>query len=892
MLRRNEGRTARRGSMIEPGSPTRYRSLRDPAVRDAARFGERAARLHALGAAGVPVPRGLAFPADLVADLAERGAMAVLEPGLSAIIGHLGGDTLLAVRASPARAEWGGPASILNIGICDRGLADLAARVGRRAALDLYRRLIQGWSAGVAGLDPEDIETLLYDRMKRAGVESEDALGEAELAQLVDDFKGFFAAETGEAFPQEPAEQLCRALEAAARAWDTPSARILRRARGAPEGAALGLLVQRMALGLGEGASGAGVAQFVNEKTGQPGLAGRYLPQAQGQDAMMGLRTPLLLTRAEREAQGQPGRSLEEICPAAIAALATAGAAAARAAGDVCTLEFTLENGELQVLDAVAARRTARAAARIAVDLALQGAITRDEALLRVEPRTLNEHLHPQIDPAHRRDPIGRGLAASPGAASGRIVMTPEQAMALAAQEVKTILVRVETSPEDIRGMHAAAGLLTVRGGMTSHAAVIARGLGLPCVVGCTDIRLDLKAGQLRTADGRVFREGDLVTVDGTRGEVLSGQAELIQPDLSGAFETLMGWADAVRRMRVRANADTPHDARVARRFGAEGIGLCRTEQMFFAAERINVMREMILAETAEKRRRALDRLLPMQRSDFVELFEIMAGLPVTIRLLDPPLHEFLPVSREEMRSLAEEMDLPVSQVTHRAEELQEFNPMLGMRGVRLAVTMPEIYEMQARAIFEATLAVRETRGLTVTPEIMIPLVSAAREVELVKARVEAVAAAVEGERGQPLSYRIGCMIETPRAALRAGDLGHVASFFSFGTNDLTQMTYGLSRDDAGRFMRDYVNQGVFPEDPFHTLDLTGVGELLLLAARRGRAANPTLTLGLCGEHGGDPASVRFCDEAGFDYISCSPFRTPIARLAAAQAVILRRGQA
>ncbi|HEU0222010.1 MAG TPA: pyruvate, phosphate dikinase [Paracoccaceae bacterium] len=874
--------------MIEPGATTRYLGLRDPGMRDAARFGERAVRLSKLAAIGLPVPGGLVLPVDVVAEIGRRGAEAVLEPGLSAILSEMGPDALLAVRSSPPRLEWGGPQAILNIGINDAMLPALSVRVGERQALNLYRRLIQSWAAGVAELDPEDLENLLYDRMKLAGVESEEALDERQLALLVHECKDFYEEETGEPFPQDPARQLREVLEAAVRGWERASARMLRQAKGAPEGAGFALIVQRMALGVKEGSSGAGVAQFVDEKTGAPGLWGRYLAQAQGQDALMGLRTPMLLTQAERERLGLPGRSLEEVCPAAVRTLRMAGKAA-QGLGDVCTLEFTLEDGALYILDALPARRTARAAVRIAVDLAEAGAITREQALLRVEPRSLNEHLHPQIDPAHKRDLIGRGLAASPGAASGRMVMSPEAAMALAAQEVRTILVRAETSPEDIRGMHAAAGLLTVRGGMTSHAAVIARGLGLPCVVGCSDIRLDFKAGSLRAADGRVFHEGDLLTVDGTHGEVLAGSAEMVQAELSGAFNALMGWADAVRRLRVRANADTPHDARVARGFQADGIGLCRTEQMFFEEERIVVMREMILAETAEERQRALDRLLPMQRGDFVELFEIMAGLPVTIRLLDPPLHEFLPVSREEMRALAEEMDIPVSQVIHRAEELQEFNPMLGKRGVRLAVTMPEIYEMQARAIFEATLIVREKDGMTVTPEIMIPLVSAAREVVLVKGRIDAVAAEVEQERGEPLTYRLGVMVETPRAALRAGDLARTAAFLSFGTNDLTQMTYGLSRDDAGRFIRDYVAKGVFPEDPFHALDLEGVGELLLIAARRGREANPDLVLGLCGEHGGDPVTVRFCDLADFDYISCSPFRMPIARLAAAQAVLLRR---
>lgn len=859
--------------MIEPGAATRYRGLRDPEVRDAARFGARAARLHALTGAGLPVPRGFALPADLVAEIAAVGARRAIGPALDALIDGIGPEALLAIRASPPDTAWGGPPALLNLGITDATLPALAGRVGRRPALDLYRRLIQSWAVAVSGLDAEGFEEILAGRLAAEGVAGEAGLSEAALATLTAAFRHHHAEEAGEDFPQDRAEQVRLGFETMARAWDGASARILRAARGAPADAGLGLVVQRMALGLGPAPSGAGLAQFADETTGEPRLSGRFLPRAQGPDLSAGQRRP--------EPLGEDH--------AGAADLLAAGRAAAAALGDVCALEFTLEAGTLFVTDAEPARRTARAAVRIAVDLAEAGAIGRDDALLRIDPRSLNEHLHPQIDPGERRDRIARGLAASPGAASGQIVFTPERALALAAQDVASILVRTETSPEDIRGMQVARGLLTVRGGMSSHAAVIARGFGLPCVVGCSEIRLDARAGTLSGPDGRVFREGDPITLDGTEGEVLAGSARMIEAELSGAFGTLLGWADAARRLQVRANADTPQDARTARRFAADGIGLCRTEQMFFEADRINVMREMILAGTEAERADALARLLPMQRSDFAELFEIMGGLPVTIRFLDPPLHEFLPGTREELEALAAEMGLPVAKVLQRASELQEFNPMLGKRGVRLAVTMPEIYEMQARGVFEAALDVAARTGAAVSPEIMIPLVSAAREVELVSARVEAVAEAVFAERGARLDYRIGVMVETPRAALRAADLGGVSAFFSFGTNDLTQMTYGLSRDDAGRFMRDYVNQGVYAEDPFHALDLEGVGELLLMAAERGRAANPGLVLGLCGEHGGDPASVRFCDLAGFDYVSCSPYRMPIARLAAAQAAILRK---
>jgi len=620
--------------------------------------------------------------------------------------------------------------------------------------------------------------------------------------------------------------------------------------------------------------------QMVDDTTGVAKIRGRYLPQSQGQDALIGARKPMAIT-----GEG----SLETLCANALPQLVGYDKAA-RQLGEVFQFEFTIENGVVSILDAVPAKRNARAAVRIAVDLAQSGIISHKDALLRIEPRSLIEHLHPQIAKDAARDVFSTGLPASPGAAVGRVVFTPQAAMAAQARGEACILVRNETSPEDVRGMHAAVAVLTLRGGMTSHAAVIARGLGLPCVVGAADIRVDSMAKTIVSDDGRVFGEGATICVDGTSGQVISGAPVMNVAVLDAAYETLMEWADAARTIGVRANADTPSDARVARDFKVDGIGLCRTEHMFFEPDRINVMREMILSEDLVSRRAALKLLLPMQRADFVELFEIMRGLPVTIRLLDPPLHEFLPRSRTGMQELADAMDLPVETVMARAAELAEVNPMLGKRGVRLGVTMPEIYEMQARAIFEATAQVNQS-GSAVVPEIMIPLVSANREVELVKSRIEAVAKQVEAELGHAPAYRLGVMVETPRAALRAGDLAQSSEFLSFGTNDLTQMTYGLSRDDAGRFMREYVQQGVFAEDPFHSLDIEGVGELLLMAAARGREANPGITLGLCGEHGGDPASVQFCKVAGFDYVSCSPFRVPIARLAAAQASIIAESQ-
>jgi pyruvate,orthophosphate dikinase len=868
------------------------------AAGDARRFGAKAARLAALARAGLPVPQGFAISTEAGARIAADGAgafSAAIEDALARLeaqrgrrLGDPAAPLLLSVRASAGEGASGAPA-VLNLGLSAAVEPGVVARVGLRAARDLRRRLIQSFAPAALGVDPETLEHALHDRLKAAGVADESALDAADLAALIADFEGIVAEEAGEPFPEDPREQFERALAAAAAAWASPRARILRRARGDDPDAGLGFVVQGMALGLGPGLAGAGVAQARCEKTGAPGLTGRWLAQAQGEDALMGLRTPAMVSAAARAAAGLRAPALEEEAPGVAADLSHALRAAEAALGDAVRVEFTVEDGRLSVLDATPLPRGPRAAVRIAVDLAEEGAIGRADALLRVDPRLLNDHLHPSIDPAARRVVVGRGLPASPGAASGPLAFDAEAAEASAARGTPAILARVETSPEDIRGMHVAAGVLTARGGMTSHAAVVARGLGVPCVVGVSELRLDLRARTLTDAGGRVFREGDVLTLDGAAGEALAGAMPMVQPELDGAFATLMVWADAHRRMGVRANADTPQDARVARRFAVEGIGLCRTEHMFFEQGRITAMREMILADDAAARKAALARLLPWQRADFVELFRIMQGLPVTIRLLDPPLHEFLPHGEAEMAELARAMGVSAERVAHRAADLAEFNPMLGRRGCRLGITVPEIYEMQARAIFEAAIEAAEATGAPVEPEVMIPLVSTVREMEILRARVDAVAAAVTAERGVAIAYKVGCMVETPRAALRAEEIARGAAFLSFGTNDLTQMAYGLSRDDAGRFMRDYLGLGVLPADPFHTLDVEGVGELLLIAAERGRRGNPAVSLGLCGEHGGDPASVRFCELAGFDYVSCSPYRAPIARLAAAQASILSR---
>ena len=660
-----------------------------------------------------------------------------------------------------------------------------------------------------------------------------------------------------------------------ARAWEGTSARLLRQARGAPEDAGLGLVVQAMALGLGPGESGAGVAQFADPATGAPRVVGRYLPQCSGG---VSLREPeaLYLARDPR------GDSLEARCPEALEALRAHARACRARLREEMAIEFALTGGRLWVLDAVRAPRSARAAVRIAVSLAEDGVIPRADAVCRIEPRALAELLHSQVDPRSAREVLATGIAASPGAASGLVALSPASAQAMEARGEAAVLVRRETSPEDVRGMHAACAILTERGGASSHAAVIARGLGLPCVVGASG--LVVEPGGVR-AGARRLREGDPITVDGTRGQALAGHVPLLAAAPGGAMATLLSWADDLRDVGVRANADTPREARVARALGAEGIGLCRTEHMMFEDDRLTILREMIFAETEGDRRGVLARLLPLQRADFREIFRIMDGRPVTLRLFDPPLHEFLPASRAGLRELADALGRPVSEVTARAEALGEVNPMLGMRGVRLGIVIPEIYDMQARAIFEAT-ALEAAEGRVVVPEIMIPLVSALREVEIVRARVDAVAAAVRAETGRAFEHTLGVMVETPRAALRAGDIAGQAAFLSFGTNDLTQMTYGLSRDDAGRFMSDYVRQGVWPEDPFRTLDRDGVGELLRIAAGRARAARPGIALSICGEHGGNAESIAFCREAGFDAVSCSPYRVPLARLAAAQIAV------
>lgn len=819
--------------------------------------GGRAKCLQRLVRLDLPVPRTVALSFDAVQDIA-KGQL----PDIAAIISQFPDGALLCVRPSSEDPDWGGPGAVLNIGMNDDRFKGLTAELGEDAASAVYTRFVQSYAVDVARLDPD-----MFDDIAQDGHQA-----------LTDSLRAY-ELEMDEPFPMDPGEQLVAVLKTMARAWDGTSARLLRQAKGAPADAGLGLVVQQMALGVGMGECGSGVFQLVDSDTGLQQITGRYLSQSQGRDALARDAASLYL------AQDSRGPSLEDLEPQAFAQLKEYAALMRVKLRAEMQLEFAIENGNVHILDGVRVSRSSRGAVRIAVRLAEDGIISRAEALMRVEPRTLTELLHRQVRQDAPRDVIGKGIAASPGAATGAIVFSSTEAQASAARGDPCILVRRETSPEDIRGMHAAQGVLTERGGITSHAAVIGRGIGLPCVVGASNMRFNRRLKQLVAEDGRVFEAGQTITLDGTTGEVLAGAPEMREAALDESFQTLMDWADEFRDIEIRANADTPMDAQTAWNFKADGIGLCRTEHMFFEPGRLTVMREMIFAESSQDRRAVLERLLPMQRADFTQLFQIMESKPVCIRLFDPPLHEFLPGDRAGQRELADALDLPVSDVTRRIEAMMEYNPMLGLRGVRLGVTVPEIYEMQARAIFEATLDA-SAAGAPVVPEIMIPLVSACREVELVKAAIDAVASAVRLERGQDFDYRLGVMVETPRAAIRAGDIAPHCAFLSFGTNDLTQMTYGLSRDDAGRFMSAYVQQGVFPEDPFHTLDKEGVGELLQIGAERGRAAQPGITLSICGEHGGNPESIAFCRAAGFNYVSCSPFRVPVARLSAAQLAI------
>jgi len=775
---------------------------------------------------------------------------------------------------------------VLNLGLNDLTVEALAQKSGdARFAQDSYRRFITMYSDVVLGIEHHHFEEILDDHKDRNGYSLDTDLSAQDWQEVIERFKERVAEESGKPFPQDPHAQLWGAIGAVFGSWMNQRAITYRRLHNIPESWGTAVNVQAMVFGnMGED-SATGVAFTRNPSTGEKVLYGEFLINAQGEDVVAGIRTPQEITEEARKKAGSHSPSMESAMPEAFAELTRIHTKLERHYRDMQDLEFTVEQGKLWMLQTRSGKRTAQAALRIAVDLANEKLISKDEAVTRIDPAALDQLLHPTIDPNAERKVLATGLPASPGAACGEIVFSSEDAETLKSQGRKVILVRVETSPEDIHGMHAAEGILTTRGGMTSHAAVVARGMGKPCVSGAGALRVDYRT-QTMTAGQVTLKKGEILTIDGSTGQVLAGRVPMLEPALAGEFATLMKWADSARQLKVRANADTPADARAAIKFGAEGIGLCRTEHMFFDEDRIRAVREMILAEDEKSRRAALAKLLPMQRADFVELFKIMGALPVTIRLLDPPLHEFLPHTEEEIAEVAAAMGADPKRLADRARELHEFNPMLGFRGCRLAIAYPEIAEMQARAIFEAAAEAQRGSKSAVAPEIMVPLIASKAELDLVKARIDAMARTVGAETGVKLKYQVGTMIELPRAALKADEIAATAEFFSFGTNDLTQTAFGISRDDAASFLGIYTAKGILPADPFVSIDRDGVGELVRIAAERGRKARKGLKLGICGEHGGDPASVAFCHEVKLDYVSCSPFRVPIARLAAAQAAL------
>lgn len=862
-------------------------------------LGGKGANLDGMAAIGLPVPPGFtistpvcalyydegeSFPDSLKAEVAT--GIAHIESVTDKKFGDPADPLLVSVRSGARVSMPGMMDTVLNLGLNDATVVGLAQVSGDdRFAWDSYRRFIQMYSDVVLGLDHDRFEEALEIAKEDNGFSLDTELSAAHWQKLVAEYKAIVEELWGKPFPQDVHDQLWGAIGAVFGSWQSERAKVYRRLNDIPGDWGTAVNVQAMVFGnMGE-TSATGVAFTRDPAKGDNAYYGEFLINAQGEDVVAGIRTPQYLTRAAREAAGARPLSMEEAMPEVYAQLAGVFETLETHYRDMQDIEFTVERGKLWMLQTRSGKRTARAALKIAVDMANEGLITQEEAILRVDPMALDQLLHPTLDPKAVRDVLTKGLPASPGAASGFAVFDSDTAEKRAAAGDSVILVRVETSPEDIHGMHAARGILTARGGMTSHAAVVARGMGRPCVSGAGTLAIVAKEKLFRVG-GREVREGDTITIDGTTGEVMFGAVPTVQPELSGDFGTLMEWADAKRRLKVRANAETPLDCRTAREFGAEGIGLCRTEHMFFEQSRITAVRQMILASDEAGRRVALEKLLPEQRSDFVEIFEVMTGLPCTIRLLDPPLHEFLPHEEAEFEEVARAANIDVETLRRRAAELHEFNPMLGHRGCRLGVTYPEIYEMQARAIFEAAIEVAEKSGAAPIPEVMIPLVATRKELELMKAVVDKAAKAVFAEKGREIEYLVGTMIELPRAALRAGEIAEVGAFFSFGTNDLTQTTLGVSRDDAARFLTTYVEKGIYARDPFVSIDVEGVGELISIAAERGRATRPDIKLGICGEHGGDPASIDFCEATRLDYVSASPYRVPIARLAAAQAAL------
>jgi pyruvate,orthophosphate dikinase len=865
-------------------------------------LGGKGANLAEMANLGLPVPPGFTITTEVCTHFYGNGkkypddlkqqvtkGLAAIEKAVGAKFSDAKNPLLVSVRSGARVSMPGMMDTVLNLGLNDATVEGLASRSkDARFAYDSYRRFIQMYSDVVLGVDHYNFEDLLELLKDEKGVSLDTELASEDLKTLVASYKRCVEDELGRPFPQDPEEQLWGAIGAVFESWMIPRAATYRRLHDIPEDWGTAVNVQAMVFGNMGADCATGVAFTRDPSTGGNRFYGEYLVNAQGEDVVAGIRTPQHLTIEGKQANNSNLPAMEEVMPTVFGQLNDVRKRLESHYHDMQDIEFTVQQGKLYMLQTRSGKRTAAAALKIAVDMLDEGLIDKETAVMRIEPASLDQLLHPTLDPKAEKTIIAKGLPASPGAASGKIVFNADEAERLAGIGEKVVLVRIETSPEDIHGMHAAEGILTTRGGMTSHAAVVARGMGRPCVAGAGELRVDYRSKTMLAGDV-TLGEGEWITIDGGTGEVMVGVVPTIQPELSGDFGRLMQWADESRRLGVRANADTPDDCRTAREFGAEGVGLCRTEHMFFETDRIIAMRQMIVGSDEPARRAALDKILPMQRDDFVEIFRIMKGLPVTIRLLDPPLHEFLPKGEAEIAEVAAAAGVSADKVRHRALQLEEANPMLGHRGCRLAISYPEIPEMQARAMFEAALAVQKELGETVKLEIMVPLIATRKELELLKTVIDETAKKVAAEKGAKPEYSVGTMIELPRAALRAGEIAEVAEFFSYGTNDLTQTTFGLSRDDAASFLQTYERKTIFAGDPFVSIDQDGVGELVRIGTERGRAVRAKLKLGICGEHGGDPASVRFCHDVGLDYVSCSPFRVPIARLAAAQAAIAER---
>ncbi|MGD9638946.1 MAG: pyruvate, phosphate dikinase [Alphaproteobacteria bacterium] len=861
-------------------------------------LGGKGANLAEMNLVGVPVPPGFTITTEVCTYFYENGntypseleqqvkeALASVEKTMNKKFGDVSNPLLFSVRSGARVSMPGMMDTVLNLGLTDetvKGLAKVAN--DERFAYDSYRRFIQMYSDVVLEADIDEFEHALEKMKEKKGCKTDNQLKAEDLKELVAEYKEI-GAKQGKVVPQNPVEQLWGGVGAVFKSWMVKRAITYRKLNNIPEGWGTAVNVQAMVFGNAGDDCATGVCFSRDPATGENAYYGEYLKNAQGEDVVAGIRTPQPMSKEAKAKAKTDLPCLEEEMPALYKELCDIREKLEKHYHDMQDMEFTIEHNKLWMLQTRNGKRTAAAALKIAVDMANEGLIDKNTAVLRLDPSSLDQLLHPTLDPKAKKEVIAKGLPASPGAACGKAVFSADDAEAWVARGEKVVLVRVETSPEDISGMHVAEGILTARGGMTSHAAVVARGMGKPCVSGVGELKIDYTAKSF-TVGGATIKEGEIVTLDGSTGEVIKGAVAMKQPEMTGNFGELMGWVDEIRKLKVRTNAETPADAEQARQFGAEGIGLCRTEHMFFDPKRISSMRQMILAKDEDGRRKALAKLLPFQKQDFVDLFTIMKGLPVTIRLLDPPLHEFLPHKEEEIKEIAKELGVDVDLVKARNHELHEANPMLGHRGCRLGVTYPEIYEMQARAIFEAAVEVSKTTGETVEPEVMIPLVGKKKELDLMKDAVVKMANEVFKETGTTLTYHVGTMIELPRAALTADQIAETAEFFSFGTNDLTQTTLGMSRDDAGAFLGFYKDKGIYETDPFASIDVEGVGELVKIAAEKGRKVRPNIKLGICGEHGGDPASVEFCHEVGLSYVSCSPFRVPIARLAAAQAEI------